>query len=547
MPVMNGFAMVENIHRINKDVPIILLSAFNDTNHLLKAIHLGIQHYLFKPINIDKLFTILGSVAKQLSIKENLKQNEQVLAQYKKIVDLNSIVSKADKTGNITYVNDAFVKISGYCREELIGQNHSVIRHPDTPSLVFQDLWKTIALKKEWTGIIKNKAKDGSSYIVDSIIIPILDINNEIIEFISLRKDITQSEIQKEHLKTELHDNSKTLCEKTIFIHEFEKAIKESTIFCRTSVKGAITMTSKEFDRILGYEEDELINLDYRKIIELEKDKKVAMEKESNIKKGTVWQGLVKHNTKDKKTVYLESSFIPIIGTNSEILEVFCFFVDISDSVKLHKEIITTQREVISTMGAIGESRSQETAVHVRRVAEYSKLLALKIGLSEEEAEELKMASPMHDIGKVGIPDSILNKPGKLTINEFEIMKTHSQLGFEMLRHSNQKLLQSAAIVANQHHERWDGSGYPNRLAGQNIHIYGRITAVADVFDALGHDRVYKDAWPLEDILSLMKDSSGTHFDPNLIDIFMNNLDEFIEIKNNFNEEANAYKDYDEN
>jgi response regulator RpfG family c-di-GMP phosphodiesterase len=203
----------------------------------------------------------------------------------------------------------------------------------------------------------------------------------------------------------------------------------------------------------------------------------------------------------------------------------------------LEKEIEDTQREVVFTMGSIGETRSKETGNHVRRVAEYSKLLALYSGLSMKEAELLKQASPMHDIGKVGIPDDILNKPGKHTFDEFEIMKTHAELGYDMLKHSNRPLLKIAAIVAHEHHEKWDGKGYPKGLKGENINIYGRITAVADVFDALGSTRVYKKAWEDDRIYKLFREESGKHFDPNLIDIFFDNLDDFLEIRNKFRDE----------
>ena len=158
-------------------------------------------------------------------------------------------------------------------------------------------------------------------------------------------------------------------------------------------------------------------------------------------------------------------------------------------------------------------------------------MLALAYGMDEEEASLLKMASPMHDIGKVGIPDAILNTPRKLTTEEFEIMKTHASLGYDMLKNSNKPILQAAAIVANEHHEKYDGSGYPNATKGEDIHIYGRITAVADVFDALGSDRVYKIAWELDKILELFKEQSGKHFDPKLITLFMDNLDKFLEVR----------------
>ncbi len=209
----------------------------------------------------------------------------------------------------------------------------------------------------------------------------------------------------------------------------------------------------------------------------------------------------------------------------------------------LNEEIETTQKEVVFTMGAIGESRSKETGNHVKRVAEYSKLLALHYGLLESEAEMLKQASPMHDIGKVAIPDAILNKPGKFNDEEREIMNTHAQCGYEMLNSSNRTLLKAAAIVAYEHHEKWDGSGYPRGMQGEDIHIYGRITALADVFDALGSDRVYKQAWDDEKIFKLFKEERGKHFDPTLIDIFFDNLDEFKKIRNEFKDRGKNVED----
>lgn len=200
----------------------------------------------------------------------------------------------------------------------------------------------------------------------------------------------------------------------------------------------------------------------------------------------------------------------------------------------LAQEITHTQKEVVYTMGSIAETRSKETGNHVKRVAAYSELLALKAGLCAEEANLLRLASPMHDIGKVAIPDHILNKPGKHTEEEFAIMKTHAQLGYEMLKHSSREILKTASIVAYEHHEKYDGSGYPRGVIGENIHIYGRITAVADVFDALGSDRVYKKAWEDERIFELLRDQRGKHFDPKLIDLFFENFDEVDAIRQRY-------------
>ncbi len=212
----------------------------------------------------------------------------------------------------------------------------------------------------------------------------------------------------------------------------------------------------------------------------------------------------------------------------------FVYVTDISAVINLQTEIEETQIEIVDLMGMIGETRSKETGNHVKRVAEYSKLLALKLGLSEREAEMIRVASPMHDIGKVGIPDAILNKPGKLTYEEFEIMKMHSELGYDLLKSSKREILKIAAIVAHEHHEKYNGKGYPQGLSAEEIHIYGRITSVADVFDALGSERVYKKAWDLDCILKLLKEERGVSFDPQIIDLFLENLEEFLVIRDRY-------------
>ncbi|WP_239617546.1 HD domain-containing phosphohydrolase [Cohnella mopanensis] len=201
------------------------------------------------------------------------------------------------------------------------------------------------------------------------------------------------------------------------------------------------------------------------------------------------------------------------------------------ESVMLHQEIIDTQREIISAMGEIGEIRSKETGNHVRRVAEYSYILALGLGLGTSQAELLRTASPMHDIGKVAIPDAVLNKPGKLTAEEYDLIKSHTDIGHHLLRGSRRELLRTASIVAEQHHEKWDGSGYPLGRKGEEIHIFGRITAVADVFDALSAERVYKAAWPLEKIESLFRKERGHHFDPAVVDVFFAELPKLLKVR----------------
>lgn len=227
--------------------------------------------------------------------------------------------------------------------------------------------------------------------------------------------------------------------------------------------------------------------------------------------------------------IYLKSQF-PITETEMSLIDIFSNNVSVAfDNIHLTNEILDTQKEIIETLSEVIEKRSKETSAHVLRVAQVSRFLAIKTGLSEEEADKITMASPLHDIGKTGIPDAILLKPGKLTYEEYEIMKLHTEIGRDILGSSTRPLLKAGSIISYEHHEKWNGTGYPNGKKGEEIHIYGRITALADVFDALYHKRCYKEAWPLEKITKLIKDERGEHFDPELVDIFLGNIDEILE------------------
>lgn len=221
-----------------------------------------------------------------------------------------------------------------------------------------------------------------------------------------------------------------------------------------------------------------------------------------------------------------------------EVLDVFHKNIAATfESLCINIEIEETQKEILYLLGEVTEVRSVETGNHVQRVSKYVKILAEKYGLSDRDVMLVTMASPIHDIGKIAISDQILLKPGKLTPSEFEIVKTHTTIGYNLLKGSNRDLLKSAAIIAHEHHERYDGKGYPRGLKGEEIHIFGRIVAVADVFDALGSPRVYKKPWVINNIISYFEEERGKHFDPKLVDILFDNLDEFLAIKEKFSDE----------
>ncbi len=347
-------------------------------------------------ITLAILYLINRNYVKYLNSKVKMKtikihKQKEYLKSLLEIYDKNVIFSRTDLKGTIFHVSEAFCKISGYTKRELIGQNHNIIRHPDMPKEIFKHLWEYLQKGEKVNLEVKNRKKDGSYYWVEAEFGPYFDLNGNHVGYSAVRKDITAN-----------------------------------------------------------------------------------------------------------------------------------------------KDIEDIQREIIFTMGTIGESRSKETGNHVRRVAEYSYLLAKLSGLKEEEYELLKQASPMHDIGKVAIPDSILHKTDKLNKLEIELMKTHAMKGYDLLKSSDRPLLKMAAIIAKEHHEKWDGTGYPTGLKEEEISIYGRITAICDVFDALGSDRCYKKAWKDEDIFKYLQDEKAKHFDPRLIDILFENLDKFLVIREKY-------------
>lgn len=250
-----------------------------------------------------------------------------------------------------------------------------------------------------------------------------------------------------------------------------------------------------------------------------------ACEKQCSIFEAGAFVGYFPTLNAGANLIYLDG-VDTVDALDKQLIEVFSNNITIAfDNLYLDREIYETQVEIINTLGDVVESRSKEAANHVKRVAHLSKALGEWAGLSKELADELFMAAPMHDVGKVAIPDSVLLKPGKLDEAEWEIMRSHVEIGQEIFSRSKRPVLKAASIVAGQHHERFDGKGYPKGIAGDDIHIYGRIVALVDVYDALSHSRCYKDSWPHEKVVSLLEEEAGQHFDPNLVKLFLSNMD----------------------
>lgn len=322
-------------------------------------------------------------------------------------------------------------------------------------------------------------------------------------------------------------------------VKQYEDLINTSSAFIRIDKEFNIIDINDVYCDILEKERSQVVATSIFEYVEDEFQKEKVEDILQSLESYGTWNGIVPLNI-NGNLKYLDGSVHAIYNDAHELIEYMSANHEVTELINIQEEIKKTQADVVFTMGSIGETRSKETGNHVKRVAEYSKLLALFYGLDKEEAELLETASPMHDIGKVGIPDAILNKPGKLSDEEFIIMKTHANLGYQMLKHSQRPILKTAAIVAREHHEKWDGSGYPKGLSGKDIHIYGRITALADVFDALGSDRCYKKAWSDDKIFALLKEQRGKHFEPKLVDIFFDNLELFLDIRSRFADEIES-------
>lgn len=300
---------------------------------------------------------------------------------------------------------------------------------------------------------------------------------------------------------------------------------------------------NKKAEEIFGFSKNEMINKEHLHLLMPEGYFKKHHEASTNFFKHKKSIGIL-NNTHELFGKRKDGEVFPIrisFGVNKDSSIVIANISDISheqeaknEQLRLINEIEKTQIELISTLGSVIEGRDKNTKNHVDRVAHYSKELALLYGLSLDEAEKIRLASPLHDVGKIIIPDSILNKPSKLTAEEFEVIKLHPEAGYNLLKNSKRELFKTAAIISYEHHEKYNGKGYPRGLKGEDIHIYGRITAIADVFDALSTSRVYKEAWNDEKVKEILKEGRGEEFDPILLDLFLEHYDKFVSIKEEF-------------
>ena len=490
MPEANGLSMAADIKVINPGQPIVILSAYNDVEYLFRALELGIQHYVTKPISVERLLHKLSDITEQLHLAYEVEKNRKLLTQYKLLVDEKAIVEKVDRNGRIVYVNRHFCELSGYSEAEILGQHYLFNFEKTEQKSLLDDLKKTVIEKKKWQGMLKQTTKAGDIYIVDISVVAIVNAADEIEEFVALMVDVTEMHKMFERLSINLKQD---LNQQKHFLHEYERALEVGTSLCVIDTLGTIVSANQNFSTTLNYHPEELVG---QSLCDLIQD---CGDLNQQVLKKAKQQGycakVVKIIGKDGCQHTLSTIFVGIHNEQGDIHSLMSLSQDISESIRLKDEIIETQKELIYILGEVVENRSHETGLHVKRVALISELLARKSGLGSEYSTMIKIASSLHDIGKVGIADDILNKPGKLSDAEFQVMKNHADIGFKILNQSDKPLIKMAATIAHEHHERYDGNGYPAGLSGEHIALEARIVSLADVFDALSSKRIYKEPW----------------------------------------------------
>ncbi len=256
-----------------------------------------------------------------------------------------------------------------------------------------------------------------------------------------------------------------------------------------------------------------------------------AVERQQSVFSENMFVGHFLTTNGSQHLIYIRTQY-DLTEIDQELLKVLITNITVAfENLDLNQAIIETQREVIFTLGEIVETRTQTSHRHVKNVAEFSHRLALKAGMSRDDADLLRLASSLHDVGKIGIPDEIINKIGALTESEFVIITQHPRIGYEILKGSNQTIMRTAAQLALQHHERWDGQGYPQGLHEDHIHIFARITSIADAFDDLASPSKQESAPHREDIIAFFTQRRGTQFDPQLVDVLLQHLNEFLTVR----------------
>lgn len=330
---------------------------------------------------------------------------------------------------------------------------------------------------------------------------------------------------QQEFLDKELKIKTNTILEQNIILDQIQKAISHSFLFRQIDKNGKLIYANDNFKNLFNIEDIAGVDAYKNRFFSLEKEE-IKLDKITDDNQISLYDRCYKIADRD---LFIKSTTIALPSSNN-LLEISC---DVTKTHELANQLLSVQEKIVFTLGNIVESRSEETSKHVERVANYAYIIARRCGIDSAKLDLLKAAAPLHDIGKIAIDDAILKKPAKLTDIEMQKMRTHTTVGYDLLKNTEGEVFEVASKIALMHHEKWDGTGYPNALAKEKIDLNARVVAIADVFDAISSKRVYKDAWSLDDAINYIISEKGRSFDPELIDAFYKELDTIKDIYHN--------------
>ena len=532
LPRLSGLAMGGEIRRLVPGQPIIVLSAYNDVDYLFRALELGIDQYITKPVNVDRLLHKLANTGRNIQTQKELKRNQVMLEQYKMLVDESAIVYRLDTSGYVTYVNSRMCEISGYSKQELLGLHFSKLRAEDHSNQSNTGYFELAKAGSKWTGILFNRTFSGGRYVVESSLIPIRNELGDVLEIVSLDVDITSLYRQYESLLDELNKSAASMEEQRHTLGEYKHALEQGNCICVVDHEYRISNVNEPFERLLGYMPEELKGRLLTAVAPaMTREFCVTSAVETEL--GSFAKRIVRFRAHDGQELQINVGCVGVHDLQGELESTFVICQDITETLRINRDMLESQRELLYTMGNVVDNRNHVTTQHVRHVSQVSRFLAIQMGLDMDTAEMIEIAAPMHDIGKVGIRDAILNNVEKLSDAEFDEMKQHASIGHTILGKADRPLIAMAATIAHQHHERFDGNGYPDGLKGEQIHIAARIVAIADVMDALLSSRAYKPAWSEARVKDYFREQRGCQFDPDLVDALLEHWEQITALRSN--------------
>ena len=513
MPGMDGYETTRLIRQRSASelTPVIFFTAFGrDDTETLTAYASGAVDFIFTPVLADVLR------AKVTVFVDLFRQSEELKRSLESITGLNDAlrdsqvraqavlenvadgIVTADEDGRIESFNAAAEALFGYREGEVVGEPLELIIAPTA-----DDATESVGHRK-----------DGTSFPLE-VGVSRMRIGDRTFT-IGCVRDITERRQRAER-------------ERVAAAHLLREAQRDRVAFDEAPIGSVITDREGVIERVnqsvctmTGYSATELLGTRYADLAHDEDrghTSAVLAELTAGSSETERYEKQLLH--KSGRAIECRVALTSIRDEGGEVAQLFAQIEDVTESRVTRRELEQAQLEMLARLASAAEFHDDITGRHTRRVGELSVAIGERMGLPEHQLELLRVAAPLHDVGKIAIPDAVLGKPGSLTPEEFERVKTHTTIGAQMLAGSAFELLELAEQIALTHHEKWDGTGYPAGLAGEDIPITGRIVAVADVFDALTHERPYKPAWSIDDALAEMTSEAGSHFDPKVLDAFL--------------------------